>query len=634
MQKAAPQSPTTELPVPVRAVDLALSTIARYRRPDLEARLRHTRARLLDDRIRVLVVGEFKQGKSLLVNALVSAPVCPVYDDIATSVSTVVGHADEPSITVVRSEPGADGPATARSTRTGVPLDQLADAVARYVVESHNPGNRERLAHIEVGIPRHLLAAGLEIVDTPGVGGLTSVHGAATLSALPTADAVLLVSDASQEYTAPELEFLAQAVKICPNVACVLTKTDLYPEWRRIAELDRGHLRAAGIDAELIAVSSVVRWEAVLTGDAGLNAESGFRELEIYLTQRVLGQADLLARRSTVHDVVGVTDQLLDTLRSEQAAVGNPETVQQLIRDLTAAQQEAAGLKERSARWQHTLGDGVADLNADIDHDLRDRMREITRLAEEEIDGGGDPTRTWEQISGWIEQQVAAAASTNFVWATRRARWLAEQVAAHFDEQRAAALPALRTEASAALGSVRPLTVRETEPWTLAAKALSGLRGGYIGVLMFGFIGTMAGLALINPFSLSAGLLLGGKTVSDERRRVVLRRQAEAKASVRRYVDDVTFQVGKDSRDMLRGVQRDLRDHFTDLAEQLNRSLKESLSTAERSVSTTQAERDTRLTQLATEIAALERLQARVATLTPEEAVPAAAPRPEVAPVG
>ena len=66
-----------ELPLPVKAVDLALSTIAPYRRPDLEARLRQTRARLLDDRIRVLVVGEFKQGKSMLVNALVGAPDLP-----------------------------------------------------------------------------------------------------------------------------------------------------------------------------------------------------------------------------------------------------------------------------------------------------------------------------------------------------------------------------------------------------------------------------------------------------------------------------------------------------------------------------------------------------------------------------
>ena len=294
---------------------------------------------------------------------------------------------------------------------------------------------------MEVGLPRTVLETGLEIVDTPGVGGLLSVHGAATLAALPSADAVLLVSDASQEYTAPELDFLRQAIRMCPNVACVITKTDLYPDWRRIVELDRGHLRRAGIDAELLAVSSSVRWEAVVTGDAALNAESGFPALETYLARRVLGQADLLARRGTVHDVVGVTDQLCDGLRAEEASYRDPEGAAELIRTLRSAQERAAALKERSARWQLTLGDGVTDLNTDIDHDLRDRMREITRLAEEEIEESGDPTRIWDQLSTWISQQVASAASTNYLWATQRARFLAAQVAAHFDEECEAVLP-------------------------------------------------------------------------------------------------------------------------------------------------------------------------------------------------
>lgn len=605
-----------ERPLAVKAIDLALSKITRYERPDLEDRLRQARARVLDDHVRVLVVGEFKQGKSMLVNALLSAPVCPVFDDVATSVSTVVGFAEQPELTLVRPGGGDGTGAEQRTRRTDIELPELSEVVAGYVTEANNPQNVHGLSHVEVGIPRNILRAGLQVVDTPGVGGLTSVHGAATMAALPSADAVLLVSDASQEYTAPELEFLRAAIRLCPNVACVLTKIDMYPEWRRIAELDRRHLADAGIAAELIAVSSAVRWQAVL-GDDSVNEESGFPRLEAYLGERVLGQADLLSRRSTVHDVVAVTDQLCDGLRSEQASHRDPEGVQELIRTLRASQERAAALKERSARWQITLNDGVADLNTDVDHDLRDRMREITRLAEEEIDDGGDPTKTWDQISAWIEQQVAAAASTNYLWATQRARWLAQQVATHFAEDREAVLPMLRTEASAAVGAAREMRMRESEPWNLGQQALTGLRGGYIGVLMFGLIGTMVGMSLINPFSIGAGLLLGGKTISDERRRIVNRRQVEAKSTIRRYVDDVTFQVGKDSRDMLRDVQRDLRDHYSELAEQLNRSLKDSLGKAEKSVKTTEVERARRLKEIPEELAALEKLQARVRTLVP-----------------
>ena len=48
------------------------------------------RQRAQDPSVRVLVVGEPKQGKSSLVNALVGAPVCAVRDDVATVVPTVV----------------------------------------------------------------------------------------------------------------------------------------------------------------------------------------------------------------------------------------------------------------------------------------------------------------------------------------------------------------------------------------------------------------------------------------------------------------------------------------------------------------------------------------------------------------
>jgi hypothetical protein len=473
-----------------------------------------------------------------------------------------------------------------------------------------------------------VLAGGLELVDTPGVGGLQSVHGAATMAALPSADAVLLVSDASQEYTAPEMEFLQQAASVCPTVACVLTKTDLYPEWRRIADLDRAHLRDAGIAAELFSVSSTLRWHAVLGNDAEINAESGFPALVGYLRKRVLGQADRLARRGAVHDVLAVTGQIAGNLRAELTAQQNPEGAAELVRGLTAAQERAAALKERSARWQQTLNDGVADLNADIDYDLRDRMREISRLAEEELLAGGDPAKVWDQFTAWLQQEVASAAAANFLWATQRARWLAQQVAEHFSADRDQMLPALRNDPSDALRTVRAMATPGSETWSIGNKMLTGMRGGYMGMLMFGMVGTFVGFAsILNPIGIGAGIVMAGKTVGDERKRLVTKRQNEAKAAARRYVDDVTFQVAKDSRDRLRAVQRDLRDHFTEQADQMKRSLLESQQAAERAVKASRSERDARATEIAAELEKLEGARRRVRALLPKPA-PAAPVEP------
>jgi hypothetical protein len=588
-------------------LQLTLAAADRLERPDLAARLRQAHDRLVDGRVRVLVVGEFKQGKSLLVNGLVGAPVCAVADDIATAVPTVMRHAEQVTVTVVRRTGDGDG-----LERVEVAAEELTAHLTGTAPDAH------RTDHVEVGVPRPVLAGGLELVDTPGVGGLSSVHGAATTATLPTADAVLLVSDASQEYTAPELDFLARAVAVCPNVACVLTKNDLYPQWRRIAEIDRGHLERAGIVAPMFAVSSTLRWSAVLANDAELNDESGFPELIRHLRRDVLGQADRLARRSVAHDVLAVTGQLAAGLDAELAVQQDPGSAAELVAGLTAAKTRAGELKDRSARWQQTLGDGVADLNADIDHDLRERMREITRRAEEEI-GAGDPTATWEQFTRWVQQEVASAAAANFVWATQRVHWLGERVTAHFSADRNEVLPALRDDKSDALTSVRPIEMRADEPWTLGAKALTGMRGGYMGVLMFGLVGTLVGLGgLLNPLGIGAGVVLAAKAVRDERKRIMSRRQNEARAAVRRYVDDVTFQVSKDSRDRLRGIQRDLRDHFTNRAEELKRSLTESLQAAERAVQASVGERQQRIPVIQAELARLAKLRAAAEDLVPE----------------
>ena len=582
----------------IQTLELALRACDAYERPDLAVRAQQALQRLHHPRVRVLVVGEFKQGKSMLVNALVNAPICPIDDDISTSVPTVVRYEDHPSVTLVRSAPsGVPSGDDEREERSEVPIEHLA----RYVSEAGNPGNRSGLKYAEVGIPRHLLADGLELVDTPGVGGLGSVHGSATVAMLPSADAILLVSDAAAEYSRPEIEFLRQAAMVCPNVACVLTKIDLYPQWQRIAELDRGHLASVGINAELLPTSSVLRLHAVRTEDRQLNAESGFPGLVTFLRERVLGQSERLASLAAANDVVTISGQLAAGMQAELSAWEDPEHADRLVAELDQAKRRADELRDRGARWPQVLNDGIADLNADVEDDLRDRMRLVVREAETLLDGA-DPGKVWDQFATQVEEQVAAAAAANFLWATERARWLAGQVAELFEEDGIRSLPRLRTATGAAPRMTIELDRPEAEKFGVGQRAFVGLRGGYMGTLMAGMASTFMGLTLLNPISAAAGLLMGGKMVHDESRRLRDRRRMEAKTAVRRYVDDVSFQVGKQSRDMLRAMQRELRDHFMARSEELVRSTQEALMAADRALQSGEADRQQRIADLRAEL--------------------------------
>jgi Dynamin family len=595
----------------VDLVDRGIELVQVADREDLRRRLDQTRARLVDRSIRVLVVGEFKQGKSKLINALVNAPVCPVDDDIATSVPTIVSQGSPPSAVLVVARTGpADEPVL---ERVPVELDDLADQVS----ERGNPGNRRGLVAAEVQLPRQVLAGGLAIVDTPGVGGLDSAHSLTTLTALPTADAMLLVSDASQELTEPETRFLRQALRVCPNVACVVSKTDLYPHWRTVLDLDRGHLEKVRDGIPLFAVSSELRLHAARLKDPELNAESGFPDLVGYLRTDIVAAAGQLQRRSVAHDLLSVTDQLRLALQAELSALEDPEGTPQRIADLEAARERADVQRRRSARWQVTLNDGMTDLIADMEHDLRDRLRHIQREAEDAIDQG-DPGPVWDQFVEWLQQRVASAVSDTFVWTNERSQWLSEHVAELFTEDEAS-LPVLQVDSTD--GVLDPVhQASELDPGYLGPmqKVLIGMRGSYGGVLMFGLLTGIVGMSLINPISVGAGVLLGAKAYKEDKEARLKRRQADAKAIVRRQIDDVIFQVGKQLKDRLRVVQRATRDHFTDLAEEHHRSLGESLAAAQKAAATFTTERQSRTRELTASIRRVDALATAARSLVPE----------------
>ncbi|WOP20080.1 dynamin family protein [Raineyella sp. LH-20] len=589
-----------------RTVDLATEA----HRTDLVDRLARTRRRWADPAVRVLVVGEFKQGKSALVNALVTAPVCAVDAEAATTVPTVVKYGDPPAARLVLADhaPGEVGLAGAlgdEPTRSRpVPLDQLA----AFASERANPDNTERVAYAEAAIPRTILDGGLELVDTPGVGTLTSGYAGATASALPAADALLFVSDASRELTAPELAFLTTALRSCPNAACIITKTDAHVDWAQIVELDRRHLQRAGLDLPVIAVSSRLRELAIKHSDAELHNESGFPELVRHLREDIVGQARRLTARTVANDVLSVTDNLRAAWQPELSALEDPSRLPEVLSTLEQAQAEAQALRERSARWQVALGDGMADLVSDLEHDVRERLRVVIRDAEAAIDAD-DPATMWDEFGGWLDERVNSALAESFLWAEESTRWLAQQVAEHFSASAADAMPVAQiSDTTGVLERVPSMSELDMHAVHLTQKLLIGMRGSYGGVLMFGLITGMAGMALINPISIGAGVLLGGKAYVEDRQNRLARRRGEAKTIVRRRLDDVQFQVLKVMKDRLRVVQRAMRDHYTEVAGELQRSMAESIASAKAVARQGTAERAQRIADLQRFLATTEQL--------------------------
>ena len=598
------------------AVDVldALQRLAEsWDRDDLAARLADASWRVSRTETLVCVVGEFKKGKSALINAFLERDVCPVDDDLATAAVTVVRHAEQPSVTVRRRENGK------LVVETVSP-----DDVARWVVENESAEERRTVELVEIGMPHPLLERGIALVDTPGVGGLNAAHAVATLAFLPSSDALVFVTDASAELSAPELEFLARAVDAGPPILVAVTKVDMYPEWRRIVALDKGHLEAAGMDLDPYPVSSVLRALARDISDPALDEESGLPRLQEAIAETATEGARARSVAAALAEVAPAIEQLREPLDTELAALERPETAEAMARELREVRTRLAALAEADARWSVRLDDEFEGLRSRAQFAFQAALRQLLREAHDEIELI-DPARSWDELSPRIQNDVATVVRGAFLEATDgavRIQGTVSEMLADSDDGLGDSGSPIRYEVSD-LWKGGPEFAGRTHRGMLgtvgmlAGATVFGAQLGTVGIEMLGLLGTLLGAAIIGPAVVGAALVFGGKQVVDERRRQLADRRQQARSFVTGFVDDVKFEVDGRLVTLIGDLQRQMRARFIDRLRQLQRTNAEAAEALERALEQDALKRDDRLEELRADLAALDELQVRAADAAP-----------------
>ncbi len=391
---------------------------ARLERDDLAERLDEVRRRAARTDTIVCVVGEFKKGKSALINALLGTTACPVDDDLATTAVTVVRYGETPSAVVhrrVEGEPVLE------------PIEPTA--VPDWTLEGSGRDGRPDVDLVEVRLPSPILESGLTLVDTPGVGGLNAGHAAATLAFLPSADALVFVTDASAELSGPELEFLASARGAGPPVLVAVTKIDMYPEWRRIVDIDVGHLQAIGLAERPFALSSVLRSRPDERDD-----ESGYGAFTEALLGDVMERARSASLATAVADVRWVLGQLREPLVAERAALEHPETADRIATELATTRDRLATLQRADAMWSTRLDDEFTALRTTVAFEFQREMRGLVREVHAEIETT-DPGGSWSELNTRIQDEIATAVRGAFRRATTGAAEVQATIAAVLADQ-------------------------------------------------------------------------------------------------------------------------------------------------------------------------------------------------------
>lgn len=193
----------------------ALSGIYELADPARRRALDELRERAQVGRLRILVAGEAKRGKSTLINGLVERDILPSGVVPLTAIPTMVRFdARGPEDLAVTY---ADG----RSERR--PLGDLA----LLVTETGNPANQAGIAAVTVTLARSPLTRfPVELVDTPGTGSVYEHNTATARAAYDALDAVILVIGADPPITAAERALLTELAQRAVRTFVVLNKLD------------------------------------------------------------------------------------------------------------------------------------------------------------------------------------------------------------------------------------------------------------------------------------------------------------------------------------------------------------------------------------------------------------------------
>jgi GTP-binding protein EngB required for normal cell division len=164
----------------------------------------------------LVVVGQFKRGKTSLINALLGAEILPVAVVPLTSIVTIITWGEALRIKVYFND--------------GKIAEIKSENLVEYVTEKGNPKNAKDVHEVILTYPSPYLKDGVRLIDTPGVGSIYQHNTDVAYQYLPKSDAALFLLSVDQPMSKAELDFLKDVKEYSNKIFFVLNKADYLRE--------------------------------------------------------------------------------------------------------------------------------------------------------------------------------------------------------------------------------------------------------------------------------------------------------------------------------------------------------------------------------------------------------------------
>ncbi len=327
------------------------------------------------------IMGEFKRGKSTVINALLGQDIVPA-DIVPCSATLNYVRWDTDKRAEIRFKDG---------TTSRVPVEQLSNFVTKLTAESEK--NAENVDEAVVYYPTPFCQNGVQIVDTPGLNDderMTVISE----NVIPTLDAIIMVIVPQSPFSESEAEFVRNKVMTSDlgRIIFVVNKVDLLDEDERPRILDHINYkirksvlektaRVYGEDSaeykatsdklgkiRLIPVSAKRALKGKLKNDPAMVDESGYRDFEESLSYLLTEERGMLDLIHPINQLISTGKEALQTIETRLDALAlSAEEFEQIQKESIAKIGETRAQKKAEIqRLKSKSGSLYYDLQPEV----------------------------------------------------------------------------------------------------------------------------------------------------------------------------------------------------------------------------------------------------------------------------
>ncbi len=355
-------------------IHAAIEQLSGYVRDETARSLANVKAKLDEEAFNLVILGQFKRGKSTFINALLGESILPTAIVPLTSVVTILRYGPELKIEVRFLD----------DRHEGISLSDLPS----YITERGNPQNKKSVKEVTVFYPSEYLKGGVRIIDTPGVGSVYRHNTDVAYSYLPYVDAGIFIVSADPPLSESEHQFLKDIRGFVDKLFFALNKIDQVSDADRQESLEftaRVLEQVLGVGAVKIYPLSA-RWalEAKKGGNGAQLEQSLLPVFEQRLQEFMVHEKGKVFLKSVVNSLLKLISDETISFKLEQEAIKLP--LQELTAKIARFEEEMKTVAQDREHNQYLLSGHLKKLASLLETEMTTYRKESIPVLQREIE--------------------------------------------------------------------------------------------------------------------------------------------------------------------------------------------------------------------------------------------------------